>query len=539
VPVFLRFLKPVISCAVFIAILLSSSAFGEKKNCEKLLSKTARIVALPITWPAKKIKNAVQKFATEYWWAGKHDDPAEFNLLNPEDPRPFNYFNARIYGPLRDEPEKFRLRNYLVATDVLSRYRIRRHGSPPIQRRPGLMINILMTLLIVDQIDKGVVALNNRGFEAAQSENIYGAHTIQEWMATGAIDPDLGKNLFNRFKTEFAQNLFPLRQRTKDFVKNGWWSPEAGEIANSILDDLVKQNKPEQLYRTEMLAEKITQHPRYRDLTLAVLPENAFTVTLWLTPQVEFRGHPDTYWIAQMLNPTGLTDSQVAGLASLRPYFQADLENASLVVDIELIAMTLADHDKIEAKIKKAEALSLPSSRGTFARVDLPPFAQKRVFSDGKIIITLNDEIDRWNLIYKDPRFVGFKNAWLNQTLTDQQLLLASELFLESGAYRFAPPTKALDLKASCQLIFGDKDLPSVPMFSNLKRDIGNIPLEQRDRLALARLKIYIDAFLKASRTPEKWDEIFSQNNADDKALVEKAMQGEFPPEVSGTCSNP
>lgn len=449
--------------------------------------------------------------------------------------------SARLYGPRNAHPEYFSLWQLLRPSTLFSHLLVAK-GYKPVPRRMGIVPALFVFGAIFTGIQVGIDSksanVERTAFEEHLKNERYGAETISEWIDTGGISSTAGREILMRAQKEFFQNLKPLRERAQDFVRYGWWNAETEKITNEILDDLVAKKVPAEIVKKGALMKAFIAHPRFFELASRIPITQAFTLNLLMTPQVVFLDQPDLYWIAKMFGPTGLTEEQKLGLKSLRPFFEADAKSASMVISIELIALTLKS-PQIDDKRQKARGFGLPLHTGTFYRADIPPFTGSETFTDrNNNTVTVRDETDRWQLIATDPRLAALAKAWREQTLADQTILLQATLLWRSQIFRYTEAGKTLRHEDACRLIYGDRDNRASPVFENLQQLPDDFPVAVRETLRYELAKIFANSFIRASQNPVAWDQILVEGDQAARTLKERAKSRQFRPTVSRACGN-
>lgn len=294
-------------------------------------------------------------------------------------------------------------------------------GEPPSGKKLSKWVTVpanlaAMTALFV-YADQWAANREIEKFQSALEQNIYGSDTIAEWLLTGGLAPDDAREVYSHTLDRFHNHLQPMQERVDDFARLKWWSSESVQLAHQILDRVGKE--PDAVVVRSDLIQKIQNDPDYPALEKQI-GDNGFTLDLWLMPRVNYLGKSDVDWLAILFDPAQdaqWTPQQRTGLEAIRQIYDYDGSRVSFVVLTELTAKTLKNGGTIEAKLEKAKKLGLPVDKPTFSRADLP--IAPETFKDGNKWYTFNDELDRWNLMLKDPRFKTEAEAWRQGQLAD------------------------------------------------------------------------------------------------------------------------
>lgn len=289
---------------------------------------------------------------------------------------------------------------------------------------PVSLISAIAMGVALSHVDTASENAEIAKFASAWEQDIYGASTMADWMRTGGIDPNSARDVYNQAIDQFHNHLAPLRERRADFVRLGWWSEADGQLADQIMNRLEADTNA--VVVRDQLIRKIQGDPDYEKLESQINERYAASVELWITPKVNYLGKSDVEWLGFLFDPTRdkqWSPRQQQGLESIREMFDYDRSRVSFVTLIELTAKTLKYPKDLEAKFTKARSLGLPVEQSTFWRADLPIAGE--VFHDGDKEIVFKDEVDRWNLIWHDPRFAEEKQQWRDGKLTDVGCLIA------------------------------------------------------------------------------------------------------------------
>lgn len=287
----------------------------------------------------------------------------------------------------------------------------KRKLSKWVKTPPKVLAGMIVTAIPFVAADMYAQYKNIEGFQKQVQDHVYGADTIAEWVATDGLTADAGREIFWHQLAQFKNHLAPLEQRRRDFVRLGWWTPKAGDVAEKIISDL--SAKPDAWIVREDLLRAITRHPDFQSLFNEMKPGYEFSMNFWLTPKVVYLGKPDVEWLALLMgeNEPNWTDQQKAGVESIRQFYAAHPE-ATFVTLVELTARTLKQSSAIEKKLTRAKELGLPTYRISFSRADFPDF---------------EDELAIWQKMLLNFHFKAVADAWKSGQLDDYKALKLTE----------------------------------------------------------------------------------------------------------------
>jgi hypothetical protein len=131
-------------------------------------------------------------------------------------------------------------------------------------------------------------------FDSGLRADKLGAKDFQEAAQLGLLLPEDAARLFLDYQDELKERLVPLRMRIRDFVENDLWTTSAAATAEQILNDMLSEPVPE---TSEEFFRRLKSHPQYPKLVSQIDGRFDFTLRLWLTPNLRYKGKSDVEWL--------------------------------------------------------------------------------------------------------------------------------------------------------------------------------------------------------------------------------------------------
>lgn len=452
-----------------------------------------------------------------------------FILKRRENWRTFR-LEVKEQGPIRyilaprAEPEKFhKILAFLdpvfdLPVETYSWFKFKLFHKPPVQKRLSAFITLPASILVwtwgFNYLDEATLAQNVQTFETSISEDAFGARYVSEWVLSGGIDPQTGAQILSTSRDLWNQKLLPLSLRIDEFQTEGLWNKTQADLGQQVLDQLMKEHTPKELFQNTNLLELIVKTTSYQALFESLPPTDRFTLLLWPNPSITYEEHPDSYWLGKFFDPNqrgDLSAPQKRGLEALLRLYHLDQKQLSIVAVTELVAQTLSHPDVVLKKQERWQKMKVSDVDFDFLyRTDLPLFSKPIVFSDLSHDLTLSDELDRWKLLLTDSRFHNFKVAWESGQISDFTALLQVELHIQtlSQIHKMSQSDGGkLTPAESCQLIYGSKDQPENAIFAGLSKLDSKLPQtferSKADALRFELAQLYFESFVKVSAHPE------------------------------------
>lgn len=281
---------------------------------------------------------------------------------------------------------------------------------------PYLIASTIAFGVLLHKGDNEAIRQDYIGIQNAVDADIYGSDTVAAWLIAKVVTPNGAREIQNRAFNLFKEGLIPLKDRRDDFVRFGWWNSKATELANEILRAL--EGQAAELIVRKDLIKRISSHPKFPELAAELGLDYNFTLDLWLTPKINYRGKSDVEWFSYIFDSSrdkNLNEQQRNGLESIRLLYDLDKKHATFINMVQVIAKTLSDEEGMKKKLEKARQLDLSLDEFIVSRADLPFLKPEGPFED---------ELDRWKMLLSDSRFRAEATAWKEGKLSDFMTML-------------------------------------------------------------------------------------------------------------------
>lgn len=335
------------------------------------------------------------------------------------------------------------------------------------------------------------------GIEHGVNQDISGAAYTAEYVLSGAITPGDGRRILERYQQEGVHGLDNLRLRADQFQSLNIWRPDQVATLKKILLEIQALHTPAEVSRRESLEKILKENAPYQKFLDEIPQASRYTAQLLIEPRVVLRGRADAYWLSIFFEPfryPNLTKEQAKGLASLERIYKFHSRDLSLATLSSLVADTLGNRDGIRDKVKEAARLGLDRDSDFIYRGSVPLFSQPGEFTDLGQKITQNSELERWNLLLKDPRFQIIRRDWERGEISDLVALLRTDIQARalSQVYQMATADEnKLSGANACTLIFGkaQNDVLPNPLFVRLRQAPAHFQYALAENYFLALLE--------------------------------------------------
>ena len=401
----------------------------------------------------------------------------------------------------------------------------------PVRKRASMFINIPIGVLFYLAVDATV-------FPAVQKSWIENLTTrldagwvatqyVTDWSTTGHMSfSEAGNILINFEKGIFSLDRTILNDRIAQLIDLGVLPRESvTKLADAAIASWDLARKDGKLTDEEIYTEfqkRVKELPFYQALT----DQQKVYIDYVLLPTIRVKGKSDIEWLSYVIEPdrrSHLKPSQVKGLESLDRIFANDGGHIPFSAIINSVAETITAKDKISERVSKAKDLGLTELLGdSVYRAEIPAFTGELSMEfPGQPKIQMNDELDRWNVMFSDPRFAvlaqRFRDGQVSQvsalaeftiqTLAFQQIYDAydKKLVKKRGGKKF----QELTVEDVASYIYGSEEQPAVTMLNRIASFLDTdqfkgVEETQLQALKYALIRIYFDYQVILAKSPSK-----------------------------------